>query len=123
MGAEVRIDPSRLQRFLFRAGGPGERLLLRKAERVAAAARINATGHGTIPEGIIVGPVVNSSVKVISTNPHSLLVHNGSRRHLIRAKNVRYLRFVQNGRVRFAKVVNHPGYRGDPFLTKALRDA
>lgn len=123
MPASVQIDATRLQRFLNRAGGPGNRFLLAKAERVAALARVYAAGHGTIPEGIIVGPVNNNSVEVISTNPHTVLVHNGSPRHFIRARNVKYLRFVQHGRVRFVKIVNHPGYQGDPFLTKALRDA
>lgn len=120
----VTIDQSRLQRLLTRVGGPGDRLLRRKADRVADLARAYAQGHGSIPEGIIVGPIEGKQIKVISTNPHSVLVHNGSIRHDIRPRNPRgWLRFVQNGQVRFAKVVNHPGYRGDPFLTKALRDA
>ena len=127
MTAEVRIDASRLQRLLGANGGPGARLLQRKAERVAALARVYSASHGSIPEGIIVGPTVDKSVKVISTNPHTILVHNGSRPHIIRPIPSRrpggYLRFVQNGRVRYAKIVHHPGYRGDPFLTKALRDA
>lgn len=127
MSASVRVDASALQRLLGANGGPGSRLLLRKAERVAALARVYSADHGSIPEGIIVGPVVDKSVKVISTNIHTVLVHNGSRRHFIRPVPSRrpggYLRFIQNGRVRYAKVVNHPGYKGDPFLTRALRDA
>lgn len=124
MSASVTINASRFQRLLSRAGGPGERLLLRKAERVATAARINAAGHGTIPDGIIVGPVIDGKVEVISTNPHSLLVHNGSPRHFIRPRRQGgFLRFVVGGRVVYARVVNHPGYKGDPFLTKALRNA
>lgn len=124
MSASVRIDQSRLQRLLSAAGGPGERLLLRKAERVADLARSYAAGHGSIPEGIRVGPVVDKSVKVISTNPHTVLVHNGSRRHPIRPRRTGgWLRFEVGGRVVYARQVNHPGYRGDPFLTRALRDA
>lgn len=127
MTASVRIDQSRLQRLLSAVGGPGDRFLLRKAERVASLARLYAAGHGSIPEMIVVGPVVDKSVKVISTNIHTVLVHNGSPRHFIQPVPSRrpggYLRFVQNGRVRFAKIVDHPGYKGDPFLTRALRDA
>ena len=124
MGASVRIDRSRLQRLLSYPGGPGERLLLRKAERVADLARRYAAPHGSISEGIIVGPVVDKSVKVISTNVHTLFVHNGTPRHMIRPRRRGgYLRFVVDGRVVFAREVNHPGYRGDPFLTRALRDA
>lgn len=124
MSASVRIDQSRFQRLLSAAGGPGNRLLLRKAERVAALARVYAAGHGSIPDGIVVGPPEGKSIKVISTNPHTLLVHNGSRRHQIRPRRQGgYLRFQVNGRTVYARAVNHPGYRGDPFLTKALRDA
>lgn len=124
MSASVRIDQSRLQRLLSAVGGPGNRLLLRKAERVADLARAYAAGHGSIPDGIVVGPVEGKSVKVISTNIHTVLVHNGSRRHPIRPRRPGgYLRFQVDGRTVYARAVNHPGFRGDPFLTKALRDA
>jgi hypothetical protein len=123
VSAEVRIDASRLQRLLSFRGGPGERLLRRKAERVAALARVYAAPHGSIPAGIIVGPVADKSVKVISTNPHTAFVHNGTRPHIIRPRRARALRFEVDGRIVFAKIVHHPGYRGDPFLTRALRDA
>lgn len=124
MSASVRIDQSRLQRLLSAVGGPGERLLIRKAERVADLARQYAAGHGSIPDGIIVGPVVGKSVKVISTNPHTIFVHNGTPRHPIRPRRPGgWLRFQVDGQTVYAREVNHPGYRGDPFLTKALRDA
>lgn len=124
MTASVRIDQSRLQRLLSAVGGPGDRLLLRKAEAVATLARRYAAGHGSIPEGIVVGPVMDKSVKVLSTNPHTVLVHNGSRRHQIRPRRAGgWLRFEVGGRVVYARQVNHPGYRGDPFMTRALRDA
>lgn len=124
MPASVRIDQSRLQRLLSAVGGPGNRLLLRKAEQVAELARRYSSGHGSIPAGIVVGPVVDKTVKVLSTNPHTLLVHNGSRRHVIRPRRSGgWLRFEVGGRVVYARQVNHSGYRGDPFLTRALRDA
>jgi hypothetical protein len=125
MPASVQLDASVLHRMLTRIGGPGERLLQRKAERVADLARRYSAGHGSIPEGIIVGPYHGEgSIKVISTNVHSLLVHNGSRRHPIRPRRAGgWLRFEIGGRVVYAREVNHPGYEGDDFLTRALRDA
>lgn len=124
MTASVRINPSGLERLLTAAGGPGNRLLLRKAEQVASLARQYSAGHGSIPAGIVVGPVVDKSVKVTSTNPHTLLVHNGSRRHPIRPRRRGgWLRFEVGGRVVYAREVDHPGYRGDPFMTRALRGA
>lgn len=123
MTVHVTIDQSRIQRLLSGPAGIGNRLLSRKAERVAALARVYARGHGSIPEGIFVGPVVDKSVTITSLNPHSLLVHNGSRRHKIVPRSKQYLRFRVGGRVVFARAVSHPGYKGDPFLTRALRDA
>jgi hypothetical protein len=123
-GARVTINQSALQRMLSRVGGPGERLLRAKAERVAATARVYAAGHGSIPAGIVVGPYVDKSIQVISTNPHTILVHNGSPRHTIRPRRSGgVLRFEVGGRIVFARQVNHPGYRGDDFLARALRDA
>ena len=123
MTASVSIDQSRLQRLLSAVGGPGDRLLRRKAERVAALARQYSASHGSIPDGIVVGPAQGKSIKVISTHPATIWVHNGTRPHLIRPRRARALRFVVDGQVVFAKVVRHPGWRGDPFLTKALRDS
>lgn len=124
MPATVRLDASRFQRLLSAVGGPGERLLRRKAERVAELARVYAASHGTISEGIIVGPYHDKSIEVISTNPHTVFVHDGTRRHFIRPRRSGgFLRFEVGGRVVFARLVDHPGYRGDPFLTNALRDA
>jgi hypothetical protein len=124
MPAVVRINQSLFQSLLSRVGGPGERLLRRKAERVAALARVYSASNGTIPQGIIVGPYENKSIDVISTNPHTLFVHNGTRRHLIRPRRADgFLRFEIGGRVIYTKIVKHPGNRANPFLTNALRDA
>ena len=124
MPARVSIDATRFQRLLSAVGGPGERLLRRKAERVAALARQYAASHGSIPEGIVVGPYANKSIEVISTHPATQFVHDGTPPHQIRPRRVGgMLRFEVGGRIVFARVVNHPGYRGDDFLTRALRDA
>jgi hypothetical protein len=124
MTAVVRIDASALQRLLGASSGPGAALLRRKAERVAELARRYSASHGSIPSGIVVGPVQDKSIEVKSTNPHTLLVHKGSRRHIIRPRRRGgFLRFTVDGRVVYARLVRHPGYRGDPFLTRALRDA
>ena len=123
-GARVTLNRTGFQRLLSAVGGPGERLLTRKAERVATLAQTYSAGNGSIPEGIIVGPYHDGKIDVISTNEHTILVHNGSRRHFIRPRRADgYLRFRVGGQVVFAKLVDHPGYRGNPFLTDALRDA
>lgn len=127
MGFELTIDRTRLEAV---TRGLGMRLLRRRAERIAALARVYAAPHGSISEGIVVEQAGPTSYKILSTNEHTLLVHNGSRPHRIfpRARTTRtgrppMLRFEIGGRVVYARMVNHPGYKGDPFLTRALRDA
>lgn len=125
--ATVTLRTNGLRSLLFNIGGAGERMLRRKAERVAALARINSASNGSIPLGIVVGPVDGKTIKVISTNRHTLLVHNGSRAHPIFPRRGRgpgaRLRFVVGGRVVYARMVNHPGYKGNPYMTDALRQA
>lgn len=122
--ASVTLRPSGFQSLFFGVGGAAQRMLERKAQQVAVLARANASSNGTISEGIVVGPVVGKSVKVVSTNPHSLLVHNGSPAHRIAPRRRGgYLRFEVGGRIVYARMVNHPGYRGNPFLTDALKQA
>lgn len=121
MPVELRLDPTRLERFADRLGLD---LLRRRAERVAALARVYAAPHGSISVGIEVQQSGPKSYKVISTNPHSLLVHNGSRPHpIFPRRRGGVLRFEVGGRVVFARAVRHPGYKGDPYLLRALRDA
>lgn len=58
--------------------------------------------------------------KVGSTLPYAIYVHEGTRPHVIRPNTARALRFEGAGGVVFAKKVNHPGYRGNPFIREAM---
>jgi len=49
-------------------------------------------------------------------------VHDGTRPHVIRPVRAKALRFKVGGRVVYAKLVNHPGTKGRPFLDRALRE-
>lgn len=51
--------------------------------------------------------------------PHALFVNLGTRPHEIRPKNKQALRWAGGGFFRFAKVVKHPGYRGDAYMIEA----
>lgn len=51
--------------------------------------------------------------------PHAVFVHWGTRPHVIRPKNKRTLRWATGGVFRFARAVQHPGYRGDAWMTRA----
>lgn len=54
--------------------------------------------------------------------PHAVFVHWGTRPHVIKPKDKKALRWAGQNGFNFAKIVHHPGYRGDPYLVKA-RDA
>lgn len=55
--------------------------------------------------------------------PHALFVQLGARPHVIEPKKKKALRWTAGGAFVFAKRVNHPGYRGDPYLVRAADDA
>jgi len=55
--------------------------------------------------------------------PYAAFVHDGTRPHVIRPKNKKALRWVSGNGFAFAKVVNHPGYVGDPWMKRAGDDA
>jgi hypothetical protein len=72
----------------------------------------------------IVGRVVRrdqqgTSGVVEATAPHAVFVEDDTRPHEIRPRNARMLRWEQGGEVRFARVVQHPGTRGKPFMGPA----
>lgn len=55
--------------------------------------------------------------------PHAKFVMYGARPHLIRPNRKKALRWVAGNRFVFARVVKHPGYKGDPYIVRAARDA
>lgn len=62
------------------------------------------------------------AVFVRASAKHALFVEEDTKPHIIRARRAKMLRFVQNGRVRFARSVRHPGTKGTHFMRDA-RDA
>ncbi len=55
--------------------------------------------------------------------PHALFVHWGTRPHVIKPKHKKSLRWVSGNQFIFAQFVNHPGYKGDPYMVRAATDA
>ena len=113
MAVSVSIDRSAFDRLV--GNRAGNALMRRRAERIAKRARELSARNGSIPAGIVVGPVVGNKVSVISTNPNTLFVHNGTRPHKILPRTRQFLRFTVGGRVVYARAVSHPGYKGNPF--------
>ena len=55
--------------------------------------------------------------------PHALFVHWGTKKHDIRPKNKKTLRWASGGAFHFAKVVHHPGNKPDKWLERAATTA
>lgn len=121
--------------------GPVVRHLSVVAERVKVRARqlvgvSKGPGFGTqmvrgkeahLRDTIIVRPVLNDSrgpaFLIGSDHPIAELHAKGTRPHVILPRNARALRFtVAGGDVVFAKRVNHPGTRANPYLEQALEE-
>lgn len=62
-------------------------------------------------------------VEVGSNLRYAYVQHEGERPHLIRPHLGRILRFNVGGRMVFAHLVHHPGFRGRQYLTIPLRRA
>lgn len=70
-------------------------------------------GIVTKVEGTVGTVMLNPSV------PYAQYVHEGTKRHKIRIKKKRSLRWAAGDGFRFAKSVNHPGTAPDQFLYEA----
>lgn len=53
---------------------------------------------------------------VEATAPHAVFVHQGTKAHIIEPRKAKALRFEQDGAIRFAQRVQHPGTTADPFI-------
>lgn len=77
-------------------------------------------GTGALFRSIIARPLGDGSQWEIGHDlqaaPHALFVHWGTKPHKIEPKNKKMLRFPVGGQFAFAREVNHPGYKGDPWL-------
>jgi hypothetical protein len=81
-------------------------------------ALIRSLGHG--PKKIPGGWEIEHDGQVA---PHAVFVHWGTRAHKIMPNKRKALRFAAGGRFIFAKWVNHPGNKADPWLVRAADTA
>lgn len=117
-----RLDQGRL-------GQQVQPFMARKAasltRRISAQAKTNVPVRtGFLGRSIQEDPLVFSgpfrvTTGVTATADYAAAVHDGTRPHVIHARNGTYLKFPgRNGPV-FARSVNHPGTRPRPFLRNA----
>lgn len=121
---EFHLDQGRLgqevQPFLARKAAS-------LARRISAQAKTNVpVRSGFLGRSIQEDPIVFSgpfrvTTGVTATADYAAAVHDGTRPHVIRAKNGKALAFPgSNGQTIFRRSVNHPGTRPRPFLRNAV---
>lgn len=129
--AVVRLDGKALDKLLKSPNGDVMRDMQRRGARVKLKAQelVGKKSHD-LERSIVTRPVM------IGTDPAVLvgvfsgralkyvwIHHNGSKPHKIEAAPGKVLRFEIDGQVVFAKSVNHPGTKPNPFLKDALEVA
>jgi len=121
----VTVNQGALDRLFRRRGSRAERRLLAKTEEVAEIARRNGPFKASdITAHVEPGP---QGLKGVVRNNHfaGLWYEKGTKRHVIRARNAKALRFRPRGESGyiFRKKVNHPGQPARWLLRNALRQA
>lgn len=120
------LDRTRVQRMLRLPGGMVYRNMERRVRRVEAEAIRRAPGSmgTTIRAQIRRGPGGEFQGVINVRHPAALFVTGGTRPHRITPRRPGgVLRFTVNGRVVYARYVNHPGTKPNSFLRDALRFA
>jgi HK97 gp10 family phage protein len=112
------------------ASGEGHRLVIRGATRIRnAAVRFAPRGRtGDLKRSIRLRitrePDGDTTAEVYSTASYARFVHDGTRPHRIEPRRrggvLRFPMVGAPGGIVFARSVNHPGTKANPFLTKAL---
>lgn len=126
VSTSFRLDRGRIERMLRLPGGIVHRNMERRVRRVEAEAIRRAPGSmgTTIRAQIRRGPGGEFQGVINVRHPAALFVTLGTRPHRITPRRPGgVLRFTVNGRVVYARYVNHPGTKRNDFLRQALRAA
>lgn len=106
------------------ANGPVGRHLRTKAELVRELARVRV---GKKTGALAMSLYINQSalltgqvVEIGSKLPYALLHHEGTRPHVIHARQGGTLRFTSRSRVVYARTVMHPGTKPNRYLADSL---
>lgn len=78
---------------------------------------------GRLQRGTTYGLTSATQGFIRNAERYAMPVHEGSRPHIIEAKNAKTLAFMAGGAMRFPKKVNHPGNAANPFFEKGLDNA
>lgn len=125
MSYVVHVDDTAIRDMCNDPIGPVQMDLHKRAMRVLDRARALVpvqTGRlkGSLRINRTMGVGGTYGYQVGSSVSYALMVHEGTRPHLIHPRFRRTLRFREGGRTIYATVVMHPGTRPHHYLTDAL---
>lgn len=119
------LDVAAMRRTLGPHGAYGTVTVPRLGNQMVNAAKRRAN----VKTGVMRSRI---EFRIVATTPvggllaartkYSKAVHDGSRPHRIEPRNGTVLAFKVGGKTVYARGVNHPGYRGNPFLVLAAHD-
>jgi hypothetical protein len=122
----LRIDAPAIDAYVRSKNGPIMEDIDRRATRVQSVMR----AYVPVRTGYLLSTIrkqrsyVRGSVTVVvgSTRiDYTAYVNNGTRPHMISARNKKYLRFVTSGgQIVFAKRVHHPGTKPTYFIDRSM---
>lgn len=123
----VILDPVAIRELLTSKDGPVGVDLQRRVLRVTNAAKKKCNVNTGRLRSSIRGSISSDAKGLVGTVgtdlDYALYVHNGTKAHRIEAKGDHPLHWSGAGGDAFAWYVDHPGYKGNPFLTDALKEA
>lgn len=110
--------------FVTRAReGPVGRDIERRTRRVLTIGRVTSPHRSYALRGAHSMAMDGARGSVTADRRYATWVHEGTTPHVIRPVRAKALRFRWGGQVVFARRVNHPGNRANPWLRNALRGA
>lgn len=137
MGLPIKVNVSGLEsvrRQLIQIGSAGAQMALdQTAEDVEDYVRQEAAKHNRT--GALVASIDKQRIPGgwevfhdLQRAPEALFVHWGTKPHVIKPKGraaggKNALRWSAGGAFKFAGKVNHPGYKGDPWMVRAAAKA
>jgi len=90
------------------------------SDAIKAAPVGKYAGGGSLRQSIQYRPHGGNGFKVMVNSSYGVFVDQGTRPHVIVPRRKKMLAFQKDGRWIFAKRVNHPGTKAQPFFTNAV---
>jgi len=120
----IRMDQIAIKRMFRSPTGPVGRKVLAKAKAIEERAGSLAEKHNmrAYVHSTPLPSVLGTKALVYCDHPAAIFVLKGTKPHVIMSHGSWPLRNKKTGDV-FGPKVNHPGYKGDPFLTEAMKEA